>query len=156
MARQLPQHPLLWLVPLIALLARGSAGANAAHRPPGRGLHLECPHRASNDPHGGYRAISVFDAFIHDPNQGLTIWDASSSAKTLLIMLRGVIVFLPIVLAYTSWVFHVLKGKITLEYIAQARRPVLRSGERAQMWYFSWISGTRAGAYVWRTQRDLV
>jgi len=29
----------------------------------------------------------------------------------------AVIVFLPIVLAYTSWVFRVLKGKITLEYI---------------------------------------
>jgi cytochrome d ubiquinol oxidase subunit II len=52
-----------------------------------------------------------------DPDQGLTIWDASSSAKTLFIMLLVVIVFLPIVLAYTAWVFRVLKGKITLEYM---------------------------------------
>jgi cytochrome bd ubiquinol oxidase subunit II len=45
----------------------------------------------------------------------LTIWDASSSRKTLLLMLCTVIVLLPIVLAYTAWVFHVLKGRITLE-----------------------------------------
>jgi cytochrome d ubiquinol oxidase subunit II len=47
----------------------------------------------------------------------LTIWDASSSEKTLLIMLGAVIVFLPIVLAYTIWVFRVLKGRITLDEI---------------------------------------
>jgi cytochrome d ubiquinol oxidase subunit II len=50
-----------------------------------------------------------------NPNHSLTIWDASSSAKTLFIMLCAVIVFLPIVLAYTVWVFHALKGRITLE-----------------------------------------
>jgi cytochrome d ubiquinol oxidase subunit II len=52
-----------------------------------------------------------------DPNQGLTLWDASSSAKTLFIMLLSVIVLLPIVLAYTTWVFRVLRGKVTLEYL---------------------------------------
>jgi cytochrome d ubiquinol oxidase subunit II len=51
------------------------------------------------------------------PAHGLTIWDASSSEKTLLIMLVAVIIFLPIVLAYTTWVFRVLKGRITLEEI---------------------------------------
>jgi cytochrome d ubiquinol oxidase subunit II len=50
-----------------------------------------------------------------DPNQSLTIWDASSSQKTLLLMLCATIVFLPIVLAYTAWVFRVLKGRITLD-----------------------------------------
>jgi cytochrome d ubiquinol oxidase subunit II len=49
------------------------------------------------------------------PNQSLTVWDASSSAKTLLIMLGAVLVFLPIILAYTGWVFRVLRGRLTLE-----------------------------------------
>jgi len=49
------------------------------------------------------------------PNQSLTVWDASSSAKTLLIMLGAVTVFLPIILAYTGWVFRVLRGRLTLE-----------------------------------------
>lgn len=49
------------------------------------------------------------------PNQSLTVWDASSSAMTLLLMLVAVIVFLPIILAYTGWVFRVLRGRVTLE-----------------------------------------
>jgi cytochrome d ubiquinol oxidase subunit II len=51
------------------------------------------------------------------PNHGLTVWDASSSAKTLLIMLVAVALFLPIVLAYTAWVYRVLRGRVTLEAI---------------------------------------
>jgi cytochrome d ubiquinol oxidase subunit II len=51
------------------------------------------------------------------PNQGLTIWDASSSRRTLGIMLVAVVILLPIVLVYTAWVFRVLRGRITLEEI---------------------------------------
>lgn len=47
------------------------------------------------------------------PDHSLTIWDASSSHLTLTIMLGAVIVFLPIVLAYTSWVYYVLRGAVT-------------------------------------------
>jgi len=43
--------------------------------------------------------------------------DASSSAKTLFIMLIAVLIFMPIVLIYTAWVFRVLKGRVTLEEI---------------------------------------
>jgi cytochrome d ubiquinol oxidase subunit II len=49
------------------------------------------------------------------PSQSLTVWDASSSARTLLIMLSAVIVFIPLIVLYTSWVFRVLKGRISLE-----------------------------------------
>jgi cytochrome d ubiquinol oxidase subunit II len=53
------------------------------------------------------------------PDHGLTVWDASSSARTLAIMLVAVLVFLPVVLAYTAWVFRVLRGRITLEAVRQ-------------------------------------
>ena len=46
------------------------------------------------------------------PGHGLTLWDASSSHTTLFIMLIAVVVFLPIVLGYTAWVFRVLRGKV--------------------------------------------
>ena len=51
------------------------------------------------------------------PGHGLTVWDASSSEKTLFIMLVAVILFLPIVLSYTAWVFRKLRGEITLEQV---------------------------------------
>ncbi len=47
------------------------------------------------------------------PSQSLTVWDASSSQGTLMIMLIAVAIFLPIVLAYTAWVFHALRGPVT-------------------------------------------
>jgi cytochrome d ubiquinol oxidase subunit II len=50
-------------------------------------------------------------------NHSLTVWDASSSHTTLAIMFWVTLIFLPIVLVYTSWVFRVLSGKITLAHI---------------------------------------
>ncbi|TDG05456.1 cytochrome d ubiquinol oxidase subunit II [Paraburkholderia guartelaensis] len=52
-----------------------------------------------------------------DPRSSLTVWDATSSKMTLEIMLVAVIIFLPIVLAYTAWVYRVMRGKITASAI---------------------------------------
>lgn len=54
-----------------------------------------------------------------DPRSSLTVWDASSSKTTLGLMLIATIIFLPIVLAYTTWVFRVLRGRVSLEHIRQ-------------------------------------
>jgi cytochrome bd ubiquinol oxidase subunit II len=47
-----------------------------------------------------------------DPGNSLTIWDSSSSQRTLFIMLVATLVLLPIVIAYTGWVFRVMRGKV--------------------------------------------
>ncbi|PWE55929.1 cytochrome d ubiquinol oxidase subunit II [Metarhizobium album] len=47
-----------------------------------------------------------------DPRSSLTVWDASSSHMTLFIMLVVSAIFLPIIVAYTSWVYKVLWGKV--------------------------------------------
>ena len=56
-----------------------------------------------------------------DPRASLTVWDSSSSHLTLFIMLVCVIIFLPIILAYTSWVYAVLRGKLNARDIEQDR-----------------------------------
>lgn len=48
-----------------------------------------------------------------DPRSSLTLWDASSSRMTLLIAFWITVIFLPIVLLYTRWVYRVLWGSIT-------------------------------------------
>ena len=48
-----------------------------------------------------------------NPGSSLTVWDASSSHLTLWIMLLATALLLPIVLAYTSWVYRVLRGKVS-------------------------------------------
>ena len=64
--------------------------------------------------------VSLFPFLLpssFDANVSLTVWDASSSKLTLFIMLLAALVFMPIVAAYTAWVYHVLRGKITEGYI---------------------------------------
>jgi len=66
--------------------------------------------------------VSVFPFFLPSstmPNAGLTLWDASSSHMTLFIMLLATLVFLPIVLLYTAWVFRVMRGTVTTESLSK-------------------------------------
>ena len=52
-----------------------------------------------------------------DPASSLTVWDASSSRATLLIMLVATAILLPIVLAYTAFVYRVLRGRVTADQV---------------------------------------
>jgi cytochrome bd ubiquinol oxidase subunit II len=49
-----------------------------------------------------------------DPNASLTVWDASSSRLSFMIMLVAVLVFLPLVLAYTAFVYRVVRGRVMM------------------------------------------
>ncbi len=51
------------------------------------------------------------------PSSSLTVWDASSSQRTLFIMFVATVIFLPLIGAYTTWVYRRLKGKLTEAYI---------------------------------------
>jgi cytochrome d ubiquinol oxidase subunit II len=48
-----------------------------------------------------------------DPQSSLTVWNSSSSHLTLFIMLVCTVIFMPLILAYTAWVYRVLWGKVT-------------------------------------------
>jgi len=110
-------YPLLWLAPISgiagALLAVASSMANKA----------TAAFIASSVMLAGViftAGIAMFPFIMpsnSDPGSSLTVWDAVSSHGTLQIMFWVVVVFLPIVLAYTSWVYRVLRGKVTVEAI---------------------------------------
>ncbi|MFC0819447.1 cytochrome d ubiquinol oxidase subunit II [Moraxella marmotae] len=59
-----------------------------------------------------------------DPRSSLTVWDSTSSHLTLMIMLYAVVVLLPVVLAYTSWGYAVMRGKVTKAYIKENEHTV--------------------------------
>ena len=52
-----------------------------------------------------------------DPKSSLTIWDACSSHLTLNVMFWAVIIFLPVVLAYTLWCYWRMWGRVTADDI---------------------------------------
>ncbi|MGH2341406.1 cytochrome d ubiquinol oxidase subunit II [Segnochrobactraceae bacterium EtOH-i3] len=65
--------------------------------------------------------VSMFPMILPSniqPGASLTVWDSSSSHMTLFIMLVVTIIFLPIVLAYTTYVYKVLSGKVDTKEIA--------------------------------------
>lgn len=51
------------------------------------------------------------------PNSSLTAWDAVASHKSLAIMFWVVVVMLPVIGMYTSWVYSVVRGKINEQHI---------------------------------------
>lgn len=60
--------------------------------------------------------VSMFPFILpssSNPKYSLIVWDSSSSQVTLFIMLVATVLLLPIVLAYTAWVYRVLRGKVT-------------------------------------------
>ncbi|MDD1954324.1 cytochrome d ubiquinol oxidase subunit II [Pseudomonas qingdaonensis] len=52
-----------------------------------------------------------------DPRFSLTVWDSSSSHLTLFIMLVCTLIFMPLIIAYTAWVYRVLWGKVDVKAI---------------------------------------
>jgi len=68
----------------------------------------------------GTAAASMFPFVMPSssmPNASLTLWDATSSRLTLQIMLWAVVIFMPIILFYTSWCYRVMSGKVSAEHI---------------------------------------
>lgn len=51
------------------------------------------------------------------PNSSLLVWDASASETSLKIMTISTIIFMPIILAYTAWVFRVMRGKVNSDFL---------------------------------------
>ena len=64
--------------------------------------------------------VSMFPFLMpssNHPSQSLTVFDASSSHDTLMIMLISTIIFMPIIIFYTSWVFRMMRGTVSSKYI---------------------------------------
>jgi cytochrome bd ubiquinol oxidase subunit II len=110
-------HGILWLIPVLSLLAAAATWSLLGVRRAGMAFLSSSVAVAGTILTAGVALFPFLMPSSSNPNHGLTIWDASSSQRTLGIMLVVVALLLPLVLAYTAWVFHVLRGRITLEEI---------------------------------------
>ncbi len=54
-----------------------------------------------------------------NPNHSLTIWDATSSHLTLMVMFWAVVIFLPLIIGYTLWNYYKMWGKVTTQDIEE-------------------------------------
>ena len=110
-------HPAFWLAPLLALAAAAATIALMSARKYLAAFAASAATICATILSAGMALFPFLLPSSLDPGSGLTIWDASSSKTTLGLMLLSVVVFLPIVLAYTGWVYRVLRGRVSLEHI---------------------------------------
>jgi cytochrome d ubiquinol oxidase subunit II len=108
---------MLWLAPLLALAAATGAIAFSLRRSDLSAFLMSSLVCAGTILSAGFALFPFLMPSSLDPNSSLTIWDASSSRHTLGLMLLATVIFLPLVIAYTSWVYRVLRGRVTLEHI---------------------------------------
>lgn len=109
-------HPILWLVPLVAIAAAfGTIMLRSRPLSAFLSSALAC---AATIATAGTALFPFLLPSSSEPNASLTVWDASSSKLTLEIMLGAVVVFLPIILAYTAWVYRVMRGPVRAADIA--------------------------------------
>jgi len=109
--------PALWLVPAAAVLCPLLTVALTRMRRAGLAFVASAVGIAGTI---GSVGVSLFPFLMpssSDLSSSLTVWDASSSPRTLGIMLIAVCIFMPIVLGYTAWVYRVLRGPVTVSQI---------------------------------------
>ncbi len=110
-------RPVLWLVPGLGLAGSVIAALCMAARRPLAALITGGAGIAGIITSVGVSMFPFILPSSANPSASLTVWDASSSHLTLFIMLISTLIFMPIILAYTSWVFSVLRGKVDAEAI---------------------------------------
>ncbi len=109
-------HPALWLLPAGAIAAAALAALLK------RAQAAFCASSAAVVLALATVGAAMFPFLVPSrsmPAHSLTAWDAAASAHTLALMLLATIVFLPIILAYTRWVYRVLRGPVDIERIAR-------------------------------------
>jgi cytochrome bd ubiquinol oxidase subunit II len=110
-------HPAFWAGPLLGLVAALAVIVLSRAGKYGLAFVASGATLAGMILSAGFALFPFLLPSSLDPNSSLTVWDASSSKSTLGLMLLVVVVLLPIVLAYTAWVYRVLRGRVTLEHI---------------------------------------
>lgn len=107
-------YPALWLAPALGILGSLLAFIGLSAR---RGVIAILASSVAIIGIVATAGISMFPFLMPsstDPKASLTVWDASSSQLTLFIMLIASLVFVPIILLYTAWVYRVMRGPVTV------------------------------------------
>jgi len=52
-----------------------------------------------------------------NPSHSLTVWNSGSSLVTLTWMVGFVVIFMPLIIWYTSWAFWVMRGKVGVKHV---------------------------------------
>ncbi|MDD3483995.1 cytochrome d ubiquinol oxidase subunit II [Azovibrio restrictus] len=109
--------PLLWSVPALGIAGLFMGGLMAWVRRPGLAFIASSLAMTGIIGTAGVAMFPFIMPSSSDPASGLTAWDAVSSHFTLGLMFGATVIFMPLIIFYTSWAYKVMAGKVTLDFI---------------------------------------
>ena len=112
-------HPWMWLAPALAVGGGLLALLLSAAGRGGAAFVFSAAALAGTILTAGFAMFPFVMPSSTFPNASLTAYDAVSSHRTLNLMFVAVVLFLPVVLLYTGWVYRVLRGKVTEKRIQE-------------------------------------
>jgi cytochrome d ubiquinol oxidase subunit II len=110
-------QPLLWLVPALGVIGALAGTLLAWLR---RTLVAFVASSLAMTGIIGTAGVALFPFVMpssSDPRSSLTVWDSVSSQLTLSLMFWATLIFMPIIVFYTSWAYKVMAGKVTERFI---------------------------------------
>ncbi|HLR82820.1 MAG TPA: cytochrome d ubiquinol oxidase subunit II [Paenalcaligenes sp.] len=112
-------HPVLWLLPALAYagIILGIIALLAGH--PVWGWWLGASSWVGVIGMVGAAMFPFIMPSSSDPSHSLTVWNSGASELTMGWMLGFSAIFIPLIACYTSWAFHVMRGKVDLERLEQ-------------------------------------
>jgi cytochrome d ubiquinol oxidase subunit II len=111
------QYPWLMLAPVFAVAGSWLVVLLSAKHYPGSAFLMSCLVVISIIITAGGSLFPFIIPSSIVPSSSLTVWDASASHYTLQLLFFATILLMPIVMAYTVWVYRVMRGKVTVEDI---------------------------------------
>lgn len=105
-------HPVLWLVPLLGIVAPLVAWLGFRSGKEGLTFLASKLGVAMIVTTVGVAMFPILLPSSTNPAHSLAVFDASSSRATLRNMLFATAIFMPLILGYTAWVYRVLWGKV--------------------------------------------
>lgn len=111
------KQPLIWLLPIIGLAGAGLAIITMRMQKTLLAFVLSsCSVLGVIGTAGAAMFPFIMPSSIQ-PNASLTVWDSVSSHLTLQIMFVATLIFMPLIIYYTAWAYHVMRGKVTVAHI---------------------------------------
>ncbi|MBF6039554.1 cytochrome d ubiquinol oxidase subunit II [Pseudomonas sp. P154a] len=110
-------YPLLWLLPVLGLVGAAGAAMLLMMR---RTLSAFVSSSLAVIAVISTAGVSMFPFIMPSstvPAASLTVWDSVSSHLSLAIMFWATLIFMPLIVIYTSWAYRVMRGKVTVAQI---------------------------------------
>ena len=113
------RQPLMWALPVLGVLGAAMAALLLAMR---KTLSAFVASSLAVVGVIGTAGASMFPFVMPSssmPSASLTVWDSVSSHMTLGIMFWATMVFMPLIVVYTSWAYSVMRGKVTAAHVLE-------------------------------------